>query len=156
MKRGQVSLHTSHSLITLAEYIYFSTPSGNDRRKMALLYSLPLKYPNHVISQTASYILKTFTRSRINLDAITGTGENTTNSTRSITVNDTLHTSIRTRNQEEKPNDNNEDIQGQHEISIQGLFMEPVHTSIYPPHADVRYAPEDESKEGVKKGGHQG
>lgn len=90
------------------------------------------------------------------LQPITSTSKNAPHTPRRITINNTLHTSIRPRAQEVNPHNDNEDIQRQHRVSIDGLVFQPGDAAVDASHADVRYAPEDEAEEGVEERGHEG
>ena len=89
------------------------------------------------------------------LNAIARAGEDASHSVCGIRVNDALHTGVCACAQEEQSNEDDGDVEGQHHIPVKRLFVEPVNATINSPHSDVCYTPEDESKEGVKEGGHQ-
>jgi hypothetical protein len=89
------------------------------------------------------------------LDTIRGTSKHAPDRPGGIAIDDALHARVGPCAEEKQPDEDDEDVQGQHRVAVQGLFPEPVGAAVDPPHADVRHAPEDEPEEGVKEGGHQ-
>lgn len=69
-----------------------------------------------------------------------------------IAINDTLHTGIRPRAQEEESDEDDDDVQSEHCVPVERLFMEPIHTAIDSSHSDIGNTPEDEAKERVEEG----
>ena len=89
------------------------------------------------------------------LDPIIRAREDATNGIRRVAVQDTLHRHVRADSEEEESHTDDEEIETQHGVSIQALLVKPPNAAINATHADIRYAPEDESEEGVEERGHQ-
>lgn len=85
------------------------------------------------------------------LDPIIRAREDATNGIRRVAVHDTLHRHVRADSEEEESHTDDEEIESQHSVSVETLLVQPPNAAINAAHADVRYAPEDESEEGVEE-----
>ena len=140
---------------------FISNRLSNNSKKQKMKFVYPGK-PRRLLKlcHAFGYNLPPFPLKRIKhsnlLQSVARTAEHRSNGSSLEVVDDALHASVGTNAKEEDTNGDDEDVQSSHQVSIHGPLLEEGNGAICSSHSEVGDTPEDEAKEAVEEGRHQG